>query len=124
MAKRITVITGIAFAVAAVALALSMAGCAERYRVDYDGHKDWYKGAKDSYPAGAEVRLVYDGVATDTDYWFYLDGETLDWEFDGDHSFIITFTMPAHDVTLHRETRNSMEYDPDADWAQGMHAAG
>lgn len=101
--------------VLAAAPAAVLAGCAERYHVDYCGQKSWYKGAKDTYPAGAKVRLVFDGVATDTDYWFFLDDETLNWEFDGDHSFILTFTMPAHDVTLRCEHRNSMEYDPGAD---------
>ncbi len=92
-----------------------MFGCSSaKYRVDYDGHKNWYTGAKDSYPAGAKVKLLYDFVATDTDYAFYLDGEPLRFEFDGKHGFILTFTMPDHDVKLVCEHHNSMVYDPDA----------
>ena len=99
--------------------ALVLAGCAKRYHVDYCGKKSWYKGAKDTYPAGARVRLIYDGVATDTEYRFFLDDESLVWEFDGDHSLILTFTMPDHDVVLRCEQRNTMEYDP----GEGFQAA-
>ena len=53
-------------------------GCSgEKYRVDYDGHKDFFEGAKDSYRAGEHVRIYYTIIATDTDYSFYLDGESL-----------------------------------------------
>ena len=93
-----------------------MFGCsAAKYKVDYDGHKSSYTGAKDSYPAGAKVTLYYEFIATDTDYSFYLDGESLKYEWDEKHGFAITFTMPDHDVKLECRSRNSMVYDPDAD---------
>ena len=93
---------------------LIMFGCtAARYRVEYD-NKDWYKGAKDTYRAGTKVTLYYDIIATDTDYSFLLDGENLNFGWDERRGFVITFTMPDHDVKLECRMRNSMVYDPDA----------
>ena len=87
---------------------LMLIGCfGQKYNVDYDGKKDFFNGAKDSYRAGAKVRLSY-MIATDTDYAFYLDGERLPMEYDGESSFIITFTMPSHDVKLTVDERNTM----------------
>lgn len=84
-------------------------GCgAPKYRVDYDGCKGFYTNAKDSYRAGKEVELVFDLIATDTDYCFYLDGEPVDWTYDPDRGFVITFIMPEHDVKLTFTMVNSM----------------
>ena len=92
-----------------------MFGCSSaKYRVDYDGHKNWYTGAKDSYRAGTKVTLYYEIIATDTDYSFLLDGENLNFGWDENKGFILTFTMPDHDVKLECRTRNSMVYDPNA----------
>ncbi len=84
-------------------------GCsAKRYRVEYDGSKELYKGAKDSYRAGKKVTLYFPYVATDTDYHFDLDGERLNVSYDDKKGFILSFTMPDHDVKLRLETVNSM----------------
>ena len=91
-------------------------GCAAKvYQVDYCGQKQFYKNAKDSYRAGAEVTVYYYMIATDTDYHFYLDGEPINFNYDEKMGFEISFVMPDHDVTLECRSRNSMEYDPSAD---------
>jgi len=88
-------------------------GCGgKKFRVDYDGDKDFYKGAKDYYKAGEKVEVYYDFIATDTDYTFYLDGEYLNVGYEESKGFIIRFTMPEHDVKLTCESRNSMVYIP------------
>ncbi|MBR2801578.1 MAG: hypothetical protein IKE21_03135 [Erysipelotrichaceae bacterium] len=93
-------------------LFLSLFGCAKKYRVDYDGRKERYKGAEDSYPAGRKVTLYYDLIAADTDYAFYLDGERLNHGYGSAKGFVISFTMPEHDVKLTCETHNTMVYAP------------
>ena len=98
---------------ASAVLVLSLAACsAGKYRVDYGGSKDWYDGAKDYYRAGEKVTLYYDMIATDTNYYFYLDGEPISVGYDDSKGFIIEFTMPEHDVSLSCEWYNSMEYTP------------
>ncbi len=82
-----------------------------QYHVDYSGDKAWYEGAKDSYPAGAEVTLYFDMIATDTKYTFLLDGEPIRVDCENE-KFVIRFTMPEHDVTLSCRTQNIMEYVP------------
>ena len=79
-----------------------------RYKVDYCGRKDSFLGAKDSYRPGDKVSLFYSIIATDTDYSFYLDGESLNYDYDAEKGFIITFTMPDHDVKLEVDSRNTM----------------
>ena len=76
--------------------------------------KEFYSNAKNTYKAGEEVELIFDLVASDTDYTFYLDGkiEGLDVHGTG-NSFIIRFTMPDHDIKLDYSEKNSMEYQPD-----------
>lgn len=78
------------------------------YMVDYDGRKDFYENARDYYAPGEIVELYYGIIATDTDYSFYLDGEPLNYGYDEDIGFIITFEMPDHDVKLTVESRNTM----------------
>ena len=97
-------------AILAIAALLVLTGCAggEKYQVDYCGAKDCYRGAKDSYKAGTEVTVYFDLIASDTDYSFLLDGEPIDFDYDEKKGFIITFTMPAHDVTLDVSSVNSM----------------
>ena len=91
-------------------------GCGtKKYRVDYDGDREYYEGAKDEYEAGEKVVLYYDLIATDTDYAFYLDDERINFGYSDDKGFIIEFTMPERDVKLRCETRNSMEYIPPID---------
>ncbi len=88
-------------------------GCgAKKYNVDYCGQKDFFRGAKDEYAAGDEVKVRYDLIATDTDYSFYLDGERINADYDDKYGFIIKFKMPEHDVKLECRSYNSMEYVP------------
>ncbi|MCR4615646.1 MAG: hypothetical protein K5756_05810 [Clostridiales bacterium] len=86
-------------------------GNAVKYQVDYNGQKSSFENAKDSYKAGEKVTLYYKYIATDTDYAFYLDSERLNTGYDDDKGFIISFEMPAHDVTLTVEQRNLMVTD-------------
>ena len=92
---------------------LLMFGCgAKRYKVEYD-FKDSYKEAKDFYKAGETVTVYYYMIATDTDYSFYLDDERINPDYEEEKGFIISFTMPEHDVKLRCESRNSMVYVPE-----------
>ena len=116
--ETLWVIAAAALLVAGVVLALCLTGCAAKprvttYRVDYCGAKDLYDGAKDAYPAGEEVTLYYTLIATDTDYSFTLDGEPVNYKYSEQKGFVITFTMPEHDVKLECTERNSMEYIPE-----------
>ena len=91
-----------------------LSGCSgEKYRVDYGGQKDSFKGAKDSYAAGKKVTLYYDMIATDTDYSFYIDGERINPDYSEKKGYIIEFTMPSHDISVSVESVNSMTYVPE-----------
>ena len=84
-------------------------GCAgQRYKIDYSGQKSSYTGARNSYRAGQTVVLYYKMIATDTDYSFYLDDESIPFTWVEGKGFKIEFTMPEHDVTLLCGHRNSM----------------
>ena len=93
-----------------VTMMLSFGGCfAKKYNVDYCGAKFLFENAKDSYRAGKKVTIYYVYVATDTDYRFYLDGESIkDIECSDQKGFKISFIMPEHDVTLEVDSRESM----------------
>ena len=71
-----------------------------------------FESEKTEYAAGEKVTVRYDIIATDTDYWFTSDDVEFKQDYDG--GYVFTFVMPDHDVTLNVESRNSMEYDPDA----------
>ena len=87
-----------------------LTGClgGKKYKIDYGGAKDLYANAKDSYRAGTAVTLYFELIATDTDYSFCLDGESIPFTYDDQKGFVISFTMPEHDVTLLCNTVNSM----------------
>lgn len=109
MQKKRQIFQPMVAAVLLLTVLFGLAGCgAPKYRVDYDGCEGFYTNAKDSYRAGKEVELVYDLIASDTDYAFYLDGEPVDWTYDPDRGFVITFIMPDHDVKLTFTMVNSM----------------
>ena len=103
--------------IAVIIIAIFLTGCGKRsYKVDYCGAKDFYSNAKDTYKAGEEVELIFDLVATDTDYTFYLDGKTENLDVHGtSNGFVIRFTMPDHDIKLDYSEKNSMEYLPDVE---------
>ncbi len=85
----------------------------KKYKVDYHGQKFAFSGAKDSYRAGESVKLYFEFIATDTDYTFFVNGESVNAEY-GDRGYEISFVMPDHDTEVYYESRNTMVYDPDA----------
>lgn len=103
---------------------LPLSGCGKRYRVDYGGDKEDFVGAKDSYFAGQKVTLTFPYIATDTDYRFTLDGDTegLKVDYSDAKGYILTFTMPEHDVKVGYTMTNSMMWDggdTGVDWNPG-----
>lgn len=80
----------------------------KKYKVDYCGKKFEYRNARDEYRAGENVTLYYSMIATDTDYFFTLDGAKLYIDYDVSKGYILSFTMPKRDVVLHCFSRNSM----------------
>ena len=96
-----------------VLLIMGLSGCGKTmYNLKFDGYG--LKSAKTSYAEGEKVTVTYDMVATDTDYRFFTDSDDvkLDQEFDNEHGYVFTFTMPAHDVMMSVSSKNSMEKDP------------
>lgn len=95
-------------------LLMCLSACgATKYNVDYGGKKSLFENARDSYRAGAKVKLYYGIIATDTDYSFYVDGKRFNAGYDESKGYIIEFIMPEHDITVSVESRNSMEYIPE-----------
>ena len=105
----------ISMLLAGLLLLTSLAGgCGgEKYRLNFDGYG--FESKRTEYAAGEKVTVYYDLIATDTDYTFTID-EDVEWkrDYDNAHGYIFRFTMPAHDVTISVESRNSMLPDPDA----------
>jgi rhodanese-related sulfurtransferase len=85
------------------------------FLIDYSGQKALYENARDYYAAGETVTLCYPMIATDTDYQFLLDGESVNFGYDDEKGFIITFSMPEKDVLLECVSRNSMIMLPPAE---------
>ena len=71
---------------------LGLSGCfGKKYKVDYCGQKGSFEGAKDSYRAGERVELRFSHIATDTDYYFYVDGQRVKPDYDSDrHCYVIS----------------------------------
>ena len=94
---------------------MSLLGCgAKKYVVNANGG---YELDKKSYAAGEEVKAYFKYIATDTDYTFYCENEdvTIKTSYDNSIGYVITFTMPDHDVTLGVKSRNTMTIDFEAD---------
>jgi len=94
---------------------MSMLGCGtQKYVVNANGG---YELDKKSYAAGEEVKAYFKYIATDTDYTFYCENEdvTIKTSYDNSIGYVITFTMPDHDVTLGVKSRNTMTIDFEAD---------
>ena len=91
---------------------MALTGCGRtRYQLNFDGYG--FESKRTSYAQGDEVSVYYGMIATDTDYNFSIDEDvSMEQTFDNQHGYVFTFTMPDHDVTMHVESRNSMEYDP------------
>lgn len=60
------------------------------------------------YRRGARVEVVLEAWASDTDYAFFVDGQPADVSFEYDRGYIVSFTMPDHDVAVTHTTRNEM----------------
>ena len=96
-----------------VCMMFTLFGCGKpKYKLRFEGHG--FQSSKTEYAAGEKVTVYYDMIATDTDYRFWLDDESvkLTQDYDGRHGYVFTFTMPEHDLTLHMESHNSMVYVP------------
>lgn len=102
------------FVLMGVFVFMGLFGCGKKmYKLNFDGYG--FESKKTSYEEGETVTVYYDLIATDTDYTFTCDSDVkMERDYDGQHGYVFVFTMPDHDVTLHVESRNSMEYDPDA----------
>ena len=95
---------------------LTLSACfSKSYKVNYEPGKDSFSGAKDSYRAGATVTLYYSFIATDTDYYFYVDGERVNPDYTDGKGYKLEFTMPEHDVSVRVESKNTMVYVPEND---------
>ena len=93
---------------------MSLLGCgAQKYKVNAESG---FEIDKKSYAAGEEVTAYFKYIATDTDYNFYCENDDVEIKtgYDNEHGYVITFTMPAHDVTIGVKSRNTMTIDYDA----------
>ncbi len=106
------------FFLTGVFLIMGLFGCGKKvYALNFDGYG--FESKKTSYEQGEEVTVYYDIIATDTDYSFYCDSDVdMKRNYDDKHGYVFVFTMPDHDVTLHVESRNTMEYDPSANLSE------
>ena len=105
--KKIIIIAIIA-ALLIVALICFSACKAKKYKVICP--EGLFENVKNGYREGQQVEIYFPYVATDTDYSFYLDGKRIhDYKYSDFKGFVFTFTMPARDVTLDFDSKNSME---------------
>ena len=79
----------------------------KKYHLDLSGWEEAFGNPEEYYEAGEEVVLQFDFVATDTNYYFYLDGERIQGEGTGGE-YIIRFNMPAHDAVFSVSSKNTM----------------
>ena len=96
-----------------VSMMFTLFGCGKpKYKLHFEGYG--FQSSKTEYAAGNQVTVYYDLIATDTDYRFWLDDESVELkqDYDDRHGYVFTFTMPDHELTLHVSSRNSMEYIP------------
>ncbi len=100
-----------------VLMIMGIGGCGnQKYQLNFDGYG--FESKKTSYAPGETVTVYYGMIATDTDYHFSCDDDVrMKQEYDNDHGYVFTFSMPEHDVTMHVSSRNSMEYDPGASFS-------
>ena len=92
-------------------LMMILSGCfGNKYKVMYGSG---FTSKKTAYRAGEKVTLYYEFIATDTDYSFYSNDVDLKQDYDNEHGYVFTFTMPAHDVLVQEYSKNSMVWNPD-----------
>ena len=93
-----------------VILVFTLFGCGKpKYKLNFDG--GFFESEKTEYAEGEKVTVRYDIIATDTDYTFWIDDD-VEMKEDFDGGYVFTFKMPAHDVTIHESSRNTMDYMP------------
>ena len=96
-----------------VSMMFALFGCGKpKYKLRFDGYG--FQSSKTAYAAGEKVTVYFELIATDTDYRFWLDDESvkLNQDYSERRGYVFTFLMPEHDLTLHVSSRNSMEYIP------------
>ena len=96
-----------------VSMMFTLFGCGKaKYKLHFDGYG--FQSSKTEYAAGDQVTVYYELIATDTDYRFWLDDESvkLKQDYDDRHGYVFSFIMPEHELTLHVSSHNSMEYIP------------
>ncbi|MCR5742097.1 MAG: hypothetical protein K6F92_00010 [Lachnospiraceae bacterium] len=72
-----------------------------------------YNFNKKMYAPGENVEVVYGLVPTDTDHYFYADSPDVlvKTSYEDRKGYVVSFTMPEHDVKLLVSKRNSMVCD-------------
>ena len=86
----------------------------KQYPIDYSGHEFAYTDGKtggkapEKAAAGDSMLLYFRFVATDTNYRFYINGQTINPSYDNEKGYIINFIMPDSAVTLHYTAVNTM----------------
>ena len=78
------------------------------HTVSFDGHDGEYEFEDTLYKAGQKVVVYYTAIGTDTDYTFFMNGQKIDPEYE-EKGYKIEFEMPANDVVITRESRNSLD---------------
>ena len=72
-----------------------------------------FHSERTEYEPGEPVKAVFQWLATDTSYQFFIDADDVRQECVND-SMVFRFTMPNHDVEMSFTSRNTMVYDPRA----------
>ena len=82
----------------------------KKYSVDYGYSRDSFKHAKDAYPAGWPVRLVFmmESIGTDTDYSFFVDDKRVNARYSPRKGYVISFRMPAKNIKVSVRANCSM----------------
>lgn len=92
-----------------VLMTFTLFGCGkQKYKVNLES--SIFECKKTEYAEGEKVTVYYDLIATDTDYSFKVEGGDVEYKvsYDDKHGYVITFTMPANDVTVSVTHVNSM----------------
>ena len=101
-------ITALMIGVTMIFSLFGLFGCSNvKYSVSADPD---FTMKKSSFREGEKVTLYYDFIATDTDYHFYTDTDDvkLTVTHTDSHAFVVTFKMPAHDVKVSVDAKNTM----------------
>ena len=93
-----------------VMLMFTFLGCggSKKYKLSFNS--GGFESGKNEYAAGQKVTVYYDLIATDTDYSFSSADVEFKQSYDEKKGYVLTFTMPDHDVYIEVEWENSMEY--------------